>query len=171
MKILRVSALLLSSSFFAVAVQASSDPVCDRVSVAIQADDAEYGAKLKDIQGFILKKLADHGYHAKYVAFYAPGAPIPPSQEAQIAADAGEEDRVSVEIDYSDMLIQRNVGLRIYKIAAKPPYHSLPYYNGNVVIGPLHALGPRLKDRIRQLVGAKGMIECGALATMTPPAN
>ncbi len=164
-------ALLLSSSVLAVAAQASSEPLCDRVSVSIQADDADYGAKLKNIQGFILQKLKDHGYHAKYVTFYAPGEPIPTSNEAQIAADAGEEDRVSVEVDYSDLLIQRNVGLRIYKVAAKPPYHSLPYYNGNVTIGPLPLLGARLKDRIRQLVGAKEMVECDQLATMAPPAN
>jgi hypothetical protein len=171
MKIQVLCGLLLSSSFFAFAAQASSEPMCNRVSVMIQADDADYGAQLKGIQGFIVRKLREHGYHAKYVTFYAPGEPIPASNEAQISADAGDEDRVSVLVDYSDLLIQRNVGLRIYKIAAKPPYHSLPYYNGNVTIGPLRLLGARLKDRIRQLVGAKEMVQCGQLATMAPPSN
>jgi hypothetical protein len=163
--------LLLSSFIFAFAAHASSEPMCNRVSVVIRADNAEFGAQLKHIQGFIVRKLKDHGYHAKYVTFYAPGEPIPASNEAQISADAGEEDRVSVLVDYSDLLIQRDVGLRVYKIAAKPPYHSHPYYNGNVSIGPLHLLGARLKDRIRQLVGAKEMVDCGQLATMAPPSK
>ena len=140
-------------------------PICERVSVAFRSDDSgKVGAsRLKNAQDFMLERLADHGYAAKYVSFYAPGEPLPANREAEIQADAAGGDRILIEIEYSDEIIQRSLGLRIYKIGAKPPYHSFPVYNGNATVGPV-SIGARIKAKFRQLLKAKEMISCSELA-------
>lgn len=155
---------LVAVSSLAAHGQEPRTPICDRVVVSFRADgfgdvDPE---KLRSAQAFMLRRLADHGYSAKYVTFYAPGEPVPDSNEEDILAEAGEDPRVLVEISYDSQFFTRNLGVRIFKLNAKPPYGRGAAYNGNSQIGP-YPLGARLKSRFSQLLRAKDMVECSEL--------
>lgn len=143
----------------------SGVPICERVSVIFRSENVSEvdSDRLRKAQGFMLRGLADFGYSAKYVSFYAPGEPVAASREAEVLAEAGDEPRILIEIEYTDGFVTQNLGLRIYKLAANPPYRNQPYYNGNETIGPIK-FGARLKKRFRALLRAEEMIECGELA-------
>ncbi|MBS1961060.1 MAG: hypothetical protein JST04_02505 [Bdellovibrionales bacterium] len=147
-------------------------PMCERVSINLRADGGQADpARLKGVRAFVLEQLAKRGYHAKYVAFYAPGEDLPASRENEILKEAGEAARVAVEVDYADDFLTQNLGLRIYKIDPKSPYNGYRYVNANETIGPVRITPPNLRAKFRKLLKSGEMLDCAALAAKTTPAS